>query len=101
MFFQQNAGEHVPDVVRVETLDTVDLGEKPRIIGGDLPTLLYTVQLGAIEVHPWLSRVDRRRRARPVSDRSRSGRRRAILAGRCAGARGDCASRRRAGSPWR
>ena len=57
MFFQQSAGEHVPDVVRVETLDTVDLGEKPRIIGGDLPTLLYTVQLGTIEVHPWLSRV--------------------------------------------
>jgi bifunctional non-homologous end joining protein LigD len=58
MFFQQSAGEHVPDVVRVEALDTVDRGEKPRIIGGDLPTLLYTVQLGAIEVHPWLSRVD-------------------------------------------
>jgi bifunctional non-homologous end joining protein LigD len=57
MFFQQNAGEHVPDAVRVATLDTVDLGEKPRIIGGDLLTLLYTVQLGAIEVHPWLSRV--------------------------------------------
>ena len=58
MFFQQNAGEHVPDVVRVATLDTVDLGEKPRIVGGDLATLLYTVQLGAIEVHPWLSRVE-------------------------------------------
>ena len=57
MFFQQNAGEHVPETVRVATLDTVDLGEKPRIIGGDLLTLLYTVQLGAIEVHPWLSRV--------------------------------------------
>jgi len=58
MFFQQNAGEHVPEVVRVATLDTVELGAKPRIIGGDLATLLYTVQLGAIEVHPWLSRVD-------------------------------------------
>jgi bifunctional non-homologous end joining protein LigD len=58
MFFQQNAGEHVPDAVCVATLDTVDLGEKPRIIGGDLLTLLYTVQLGAIEVHSWLSRVD-------------------------------------------
>ena len=57
MFFQQNAGDTVPDVVRVATLDTVDLGAKPRIIGGDLATLLYTVQLGAIEVHPWLSRV--------------------------------------------
>ncbi|HEV7994436.1 MAG TPA: non-homologous end-joining DNA ligase [Gemmatimonadaceae bacterium] len=58
MFFQQNAGDHVPDEVRVATLDTVELGAKPRIIGGDLLTLLYTVQLGAIEVHPWLSRVD-------------------------------------------
>ena len=57
MFFQQNAGEHVPDAVRVATLDTVELGAKPRIVGGDLATLLYTVQLGAIEVHPWLSRV--------------------------------------------
>ena len=58
MFFQQNAGDHVPDEVRVATLDTVELGAKPRIIGGDLLTLLYTVQLGAIEVHPWLSRVN-------------------------------------------
>ncbi|MDB4881586.1 MAG: dependent ligase [Gemmatimonadetes bacterium] len=58
MFFQQNAGEHVPEEVRVATLDTVELGAKPRIIGGDLLTLLYTVQLGAIEVHPWLSRVN-------------------------------------------
>jgi bifunctional non-homologous end joining protein LigD len=58
MFFQQNAGDHVPDTVRVATLDTVELGSKPRIVGGDLLTLLYTVQLGAIEVHPWLSRVD-------------------------------------------
>jgi len=58
MFFQQNAGDHVPDTVRVATLDTVELGSKPRIIGGDLLTLLYTVQLGAIEVHPWLSKVE-------------------------------------------
>jgi bifunctional non-homologous end joining protein LigD len=59
MFFQQNAGEHVPEVVRVATLDTVELGAKPRIVGGDLATLLYTVQLGAIEVHPWLSRIEK------------------------------------------
>jgi bifunctional non-homologous end joining protein LigD len=58
MFFQQNAGEHVPDEVRVACLETVEKGAKPRMIGGDLATLLYTVQLGAIEVHPWLSRVD-------------------------------------------
>lgn len=57
MFFQQDAGPHVPDVVRVKKLATEGKGERARIIGGDLATLLYTVQLGAIEVHPWLSRV--------------------------------------------
>jgi bifunctional non-homologous end joining protein LigD len=57
MFFQQDAGPHVPDVVRVKALSTEDKGARTRIIGGDLATLLYTVQLGAIEVHPWLSRV--------------------------------------------
>ncbi|MDB4889184.1 MAG: putative ligase-like protein [Gemmatimonadetes bacterium] len=57
IFFQQNAGPHVPEAVRVETLNTVEEGPKPRIIGGDLLTMLYTVQLGAIEVHPWLSRL--------------------------------------------
>jgi bifunctional non-homologous end joining protein LigD len=57
MFFQQDAGRHVPDVVRVKALHTEAKGERMRIIGGDLVTLLYSVQLGAIEVHPWLSRV--------------------------------------------
>jgi bifunctional non-homologous end joining protein LigD len=47
----------VPDVVRVETVETVERGKQHRIIGGDLATLLYTVQLGAIEVHPWFSRI--------------------------------------------
>ena len=58
MFFQQDAGPHVPEVVRVQALDTEEKGKRMRIIGGDLATLLYTVQLGAIEVHPWLSRVN-------------------------------------------
>lgn len=57
MFFQQDAGPHVPDVVRTRALSTEEKGIRQRIIGGDLATLLYTVQLGAIEVHPWLSRV--------------------------------------------
>jgi len=35
-----------------------DNGEKqPRMIGGDLLTLLYTIQLGAISVDPWHSRI--------------------------------------------
>ena len=58
MFFQQDAGPHVPDAVRVDTVETNDKGTQDRIIGGDLATLLYTVQLGAIEVHPWFSRVE-------------------------------------------
>lgn len=57
MFFQQDAGPHVPDVVRTKALPTEEKGDRQRIIGGELATLLYTVQLGAIEVHPWLSRV--------------------------------------------
>ena len=56
-FYQQKASETTPSEVRVEVIET-DSGEKQsRIIGGDLLTLLYTVQLGAISVDPWHSRV--------------------------------------------
>ncbi len=57
MFFQQNAGAHVPDGVRVERVKAGSEGPAERLVGGDLITLLYTVQLGTIEVHPWMSRV--------------------------------------------
>jgi bifunctional non-homologous end joining protein LigD len=56
-FYQQKASETTPPEVRVETIET-DGGEKqPRFIGGDLFTILYTIQLGAISVDPWHSRV--------------------------------------------
>ena len=56
-FYQQKASDTTPPEVRVELIET-DGGEKQRrIIGGDLLTLLYTVQLGAISVDPWHSRV--------------------------------------------
>jgi bifunctional non-homologous end joining protein LigD len=56
-FYQQKASETTPAGVRVEVIET-DGGEKqPRYIGGDLLTLLYTVQLGAISVDPWHSRI--------------------------------------------
>lgn len=57
VFYQQDAGANVPDDVHVASVDTVEKGKQDRIIGGDLLTLLYTVQLGAIEVHPWFSTV--------------------------------------------
>ena len=57
MFFQQDAGAHVPDGIRVSAVETAEKGAQDRIIGGDLKTLLYTVQLGAIEVHAWFSRL--------------------------------------------
>lgn len=55
-FFQQNAGEP-PEIVRTETIHTQGGSTNRRIVGGDLPTLLYTIQLGSISVDPWHSRV--------------------------------------------
>ncbi|HUF64368.1 MAG TPA: non-homologous end-joining DNA ligase [Gemmatimonadaceae bacterium] len=56
-FYQQKAQAETPEAVRVETVVN-DAGEKQeRMIGGDLLTLLYTIQLGAISVDPWHSRV--------------------------------------------
>jgi bifunctional non-homologous end joining protein LigD len=56
-FYQQKASDTTPPGVRIEIIET-DGGEKqPRYVGGDLLTLLYTVQLGAISVDPWHSRV--------------------------------------------
>ena len=56
-FFQQNAPDSVPEGVRVETIES-DAGEpQRRFVGGDLATLLYTAQLGAISVDPWNARI--------------------------------------------
>ncbi|HEY8685313.1 MAG TPA: hypothetical protein VIO57_06885 [Chloroflexota bacterium] len=56
-FYQHKASDSIPPEVRVEVIET-DGGEKQsRIIGGELLTLLYTIQLDAISVDPWHSRV--------------------------------------------
>jgi bifunctional non-homologous end joining protein LigD len=56
-FFQHDPGEHVPDAVRTAYV-LVETGvEERRLIGGELATLLYTVQLGAIPVNAWHSRL--------------------------------------------
>ncbi len=56
-FYQQKASEDTPDGVRVEIVTNDQGEEQRRIIGGDLLTLLYTIQLGAISFDPWHSRV--------------------------------------------
>jgi len=56
-FFQQNAGEHLPNGVRTASVKTESGTGAERIVGGDLLTLLYTVQIGTIAVHSWQSRI--------------------------------------------
>jgi bifunctional non-homologous end joining protein LigD len=55
-FFQQRPPTGLPKVVRVENVDT-DSGPQPRVIGGDLATLLGLAQLGVISMDPWHSRI--------------------------------------------
>ncbi|HLB10658.1 MAG TPA: hypothetical protein VK617_14050, partial [Gemmatimonadaceae bacterium] len=57
VFFQQKPPEHAPPVVRTETVVNDDGVKAERIVGGDLATLLYTVQIGCISVDPWHSRI--------------------------------------------
>ena len=56
-FFQQKAPDDPPPGVRVARVAVEGEGEQPRFVGGDLLTLLYTVQLGTVAVHPWHSRL--------------------------------------------
>ena len=75
-FYQQRAPEEVPEGVRVEVVDLKPRDSRgsgaarpgrrasrnaddvlSRIIGGNLTTLLYMTQLGAISQDPWFSRV--------------------------------------------
>ena len=56
-FYQQKAPDKVPAGVRAETIQNEQGELQRRLIGGELATLLYTVQLGAVSVDPWHSRV--------------------------------------------
>jgi bifunctional non-homologous end joining protein LigD len=56
-FYQQKAPDKVPPSVRAETIRNEQGEQQRRLIGGNLATLLYTVQLGAVSVDPWHSRV--------------------------------------------
>ncbi len=56
-FYQQRAPVNPPEAVRVEPVADEGITTIERVVGGDLATLLYIVQLGAISVDPWHSRV--------------------------------------------
>jgi bifunctional non-homologous end joining protein LigD len=56
-FYQQKAPDKVPPGIRVESVADDGITTQNRLIGGDLATLLYIVQLGAVSTDPWHSRV--------------------------------------------
>ncbi|HEU4562999.1 MAG TPA: non-homologous end-joining DNA ligase, partial [Gemmatimonadaceae bacterium] len=55
-FFQQKPPATAEGVARVRVIDT-EIGAQERVIGGDLATMLYVVQIGCISMDPWGSRV--------------------------------------------
>jgi len=56
-FYQKN-NEHLPDWVPHTDIFSKSNNENLRwIVGGDLQSLLYMVQLGCVEINPWNSRV--------------------------------------------
>jgi bifunctional non-homologous end joining protein LigD len=56
-FYQQKAPAEAPKPVRVEQVKDEGIMTQDRLIGGDLATVLYMVQLGAVSIDPWHSRV--------------------------------------------
>jgi bifunctional non-homologous end joining protein LigD len=56
--FYQHRADDAPAGVRTALVDADGDGDAARhLVGGDLATLLYSVQLGAISVDPWHSRA--------------------------------------------
>ncbi|HSJ63148.1 MAG TPA: DNA ligase D [Gemmatimonadaceae bacterium] len=56
-FFQHRPPSGAPEVMRTAEVSTED-GMQPRVIGGDLATVLALVQFGVISMDPWHSRID-------------------------------------------
>jgi bifunctional non-homologous end joining protein LigD len=56
-FFQQKPPSGASPAMRTADVPTED-GSQPRVIGGDLGTLLTLVQFGVISMDPWHSRIN-------------------------------------------
>jgi DNA ligase D-like protein (predicted polymerase)/DNA ligase D-like protein (predicted 3'-phosphoesterase) len=59
-FFHQHDVDEAPDFARIIALEVEDRGGGHTVnymVGGNLATLLYAANLGAIECHPWHSRA--------------------------------------------
>ncbi|HEY9404933.1 MAG TPA: non-homologous end-joining DNA ligase [Pyrinomonadaceae bacterium] len=56
--FHQHDVNEAPEFVRTAAIDVEEGREVDYIIGGDRATLVYMANLGAIERHPWHSRVE-------------------------------------------
>lgn len=56
-FYQKDAPAHMADWIPIEPIESESKGKSIRfIICNDRDTLLYMVNLGSIDLHPWLSR---------------------------------------------
>ncbi len=56
-FYQKN-NEHLPDwAPHADIFSESNNADIRWMVGGDLPTLLYMVQLGCVEINPWNSRI--------------------------------------------
>jgi bifunctional non-homologous end joining protein LigD len=56
-FFHQHDVNEAPDYIHTATLDVEEGHEVDYIVGDDAATMLYMANLGAIERHPWHSRL--------------------------------------------
>lgn len=56
-FYQKDVKGKAPDWAKTFPYSTGDGEEKEYLLGNDLPTLLWMVSLGCIEINPWFSRA--------------------------------------------
>jgi len=56
-FYQHEAPPHLPDWFATEPIDSESKGRAvPHMVCNDRSSLLYLINLGSIDLHPWLSR---------------------------------------------